>query len=63
MSDKLVNITLVRSPHHRRPDHRGSLRALGLRKIGVTKQHKLTPVIQGMINKVGYMLKIEEASK
>jgi large subunit ribosomal protein L30 len=62
MSNKKVNITLLRSPHHGRPNHRANLRALGLRKIGVTKSHTLTPVIQGMIKKVYFMIKVEDAS-
>ena len=62
MSDKKVNITLLRSPHHGRPKHRANLRALGLRKIGAQRTHTLTPVIQGMINKVNFMIKVEDAS-
>jgi len=60
MSEKSIKVTLVRSPLHRAPDHRATLRALGLRKIGATRTHKFTPVIRGMVRKVGYMLNIED---
>jgi len=63
MSQSSVVVTLIKSPHHRRPEHRATLRALGLRKIGATRTHTVTPVIQGMIRKVGYMLKVEGSTK
>jgi large subunit ribosomal protein L30 len=63
MSEKFVTISLIRSPLHRTPGHRATLRALGLRRLGIKRTHRVTPVIQGMLNQVGYMLKIEEAKK
>ena len=40
--------------------HKLTLCSLGLRKINQSRVHNLTPQIQGMINKVRYLIKIEE---
>lgn len=58
-----VRITLKRSPIGRKPSHRDTARRLGLRKIRQTVEHELTPQIQGMINRVDYLLDVEELSK
>ncbi|CCJ33293.1 MULTISPECIES: 50S ribosomal protein L30 [Caloramator] len=55
-----LRITLVRSTIGKKPDHRATVRALGLTKIGRTVEHEDTPQIRGMVNKVKYMLKVEE---
>jgi large subunit ribosomal protein L30 len=41
--------------------HRGTLRALGLGKIGRTAEQDNTPVIQGMLRKVRHLVEIEES--
>ena len=53
-------VTQVKSSIGRLPKHRKVLRSLGLRKIGASRQHKDTPVIQGMIKKVSYLIKVEK---
>ncbi|CDF58870.1 50S ribosomal protein L30 [Thermobrachium celere] len=55
-----LKVTLVRSIIGKRPDHVATVKALGLRKIGHTVEHDDTPAIRGMINKINYMLKVEE---
>jgi large subunit ribosomal protein L30 len=55
-----LRVTLVRSTIGKKPDHRATIKALGLKKIGSVVEHEDTPQIRGMINKVNYMLKIEE---
>ncbi len=60
MAKKLL-ITLIKSPLARKPRHRGTVRALGLKKIGQTVEHKDTPVIRGMANTVGYLINVEES--
>ncbi len=62
MSESFVNITLVKSPIGRNPIHRKTLRALGLRKVNATRKHKVTPVTNGMIKQVEYLLKVEPVS-
>jgi large subunit ribosomal protein L30 len=41
--------------------HRGTLRALGLGKIGRTAEQQDTPVIQGMLRKVRHLVEVEES--
>ena len=41
--------------------HRGTLRALGLGKIGRTVVHDDSPVVAGMLRKVRHLVKIEDA--
>ncbi|MCB1307831.1 MAG: 50S ribosomal protein L30 [Leptospiraceae bacterium] len=60
MSEKKVQVTLIRSTAGKKPKHRATLRALGLRKRGATREHTYTPVIAGMIKQVDYMLEVKE---
>ena len=45
----------------RKKDHIATVNALGLKKINSIVEHEDTPQIKGMINKVSYLLKVEEA--
>ncbi|CAK0747526.1 50S ribosomal subunit protein L30 [Gammaproteobacteria bacterium] len=62
MADKTLKITLVRSRYGRLPSHRATLVGLGLRRIGQTVAREDTPAIRGMINKVSYLLRVEDAT-
>lgn len=55
-----VKLTLKRSLIGRKKDQIATVNALGLRKIGNTVEHEATPQIRGMINKVNYLLEVEE---
>ena len=55
-----LKITLAKSIIGRKKDHIATVEALGLRKIGKAVEHEDTPQIKGMINKVSYLLKVEE---
>jgi large subunit ribosomal protein L30 len=57
-----VRITQVRSKIGQSERHRGTLRALGLGKIGRTVEHEEGPVLAGMLRKVRHLVKIEESS-
>jgi len=57
---KTIKVTLVRSPINTRESHRATLRGLGLRRINHTVEVEDTASVRGMINKIGYMLKLEE---
>ncbi len=57
---KKLKVTQIRSTIKRRDDVKGAIKALGLGKINRTKVHEDTAVIRGMINKVGYLLRVEE---
>jgi large subunit ribosomal protein L30 len=39
---------------------KGTVRALGLRKLNQTVEHDDTPVIRGMINRVSHLVDVEE---
>ena len=54
-----VRVTQVRSQIGQSGRHRGTLRALGLRKIGQTVEHDETPVLAGMLRKVRHLVRIE----
>ena len=57
---KTIKLTLVRSPIGFPQDQKATLRALGFRRMHQTVEHKDTPVIRGMLNKVIHMIKVEE---
>ncbi len=56
-----VKITQVRSQIGQSERHRGTLRALGLGKIGRSVEQEETAVLTGMLRKVGHLVKVEEA--
>jgi large subunit ribosomal protein L30 len=56
-----VKITQVRSAIGQNPRNRGTLRALGLGKIGRTAEHKESPELAGMLRKVRHLVRIEES--
>lgn len=56
-----VKVTLVRSTIGRIASHKACVSGLGLRRIHQTVTVEDTPCNRGMINKVSYMLKVEEA--
>ena len=57
---KKIKVTLVRSIHGRKPNHLECVRGLGLRRINDTAEVIDTPANRGMIDKVSYLLQIEE---
>ncbi|MGH3008450.1 MAG: 50S ribosomal protein L30 [Gaiellaceae bacterium] len=56
-----VKITQVKSQIGQSERHRGTLRALGLGKIGRSAEHQESPVLAGMLRKVRHLVKIENA--
>ena len=59
-NSKCVKVTLIRSVNGRLDKHKACVRGLGLKRIGQTVQLKKNPAILGMVNKVSYLLKIED---
>ena len=57
---KTLKITQVRSQIGQSERHRGTLRALGLGKIGRTVEHTEGPEVAGMLRKVRHLVKVEE---
>ena len=60
-SKKTVKVTLVRSMHGRLASHKACVAGLGLRRMHHTVEVEDTPSVRGMINKVSYMVKVEES--
>ncbi len=56
----MLKIKLIKSPIARPEDHKKTVEALGLKKIGQVVEKEDTPAIRGMIHKIGYMLEVEE---
>lgn len=57
---KQLRITQVKSSIGRKYDQEQTLRALGLRKIGMSVEHSDNPAIRGMIFKVKHLVQVEE---
>ncbi len=55
-----IKVTQTKSSIGRLPKHKLCLKGLGLRKINHTVELEDTPSVRGMINKVYYMVKVEE---
>ncbi|GAB6139393.1 50S ribosomal protein L30 [Methylosoma difficile] len=60
MAATTLSVTMVKSKFGRLPRHQACLKGLGLKKMNQTIQVPNTPEFRGMINKISYMLKIEE---
>ncbi len=58
---KQIKVTLVRSPIGFQPKHRACVRGLGLKRMHQTVVLEDTPSVRGMVNKVDYMVRVEEA--
>ncbi len=58
---KKVKITQVRSKIGQSEKHRGTLRALGLGKIGRSAEHTESPQLAGMLRKVRHLVRVEDA--
>ena len=58
---KKVKLTLLKSRFHRKPSHRGCLVGLGLKHRHQSVVVEDTPQNRGMIDEVGYLLRVEEA--
>ena len=56
-----VTTTQIKSQIGQSERHRGTLRALGLGKIGRSAEHEESPVLAGMLRKVRHLVKVENA--
>jgi large subunit ribosomal protein L30 len=55
-----IKVTQVRSATSRGKKQIGTIRALGLKRIGHTVEHEDRPEIRGMINVVSHLVEVEE---
>ena len=60
MATKTIKVTQIKSSSGRLRTHKACVIGLGLRRIRHTVEVIDTPENRGMINKVSYMLKVEE---
>ncbi|MGE4658751.1 MAG: 50S ribosomal protein L30 [Gammaproteobacteria bacterium] len=60
MAKKTLKLTLAKSKYGRKPGHEQCLLGLGLRRLNQSVVVSDTPENRGMINKVAYLLRIEE---
>jgi large subunit ribosomal protein L30 len=58
--EKVIKVTWIKSAIGYSVRQKNTVRALGLRRLGQTVEHKDTPVIRGMIGKVSHLVKVEE---
>jgi large subunit ribosomal protein L30 len=56
-----IRVTQTRSQIGQSERHRGTLRALGLGKIGRSAEHSESPQLAGMLRKVRHLVKVEDA--
>jgi large subunit ribosomal protein L30 len=62
MADKkMMRVTLVRSTNGRLASHKACVKGLGLRRMHQTVEVEDSPCTRGMVNKVNYMVRVEEA--
>ena len=54
-----MRVTQVKSAIGQNPANRGTLRALGLGRIGQTNELKDTPELQGKLRKVAHLVEVE----
>lgn len=57
---KVVRITLVKSPIGYSQKHKATIKALGLRKMHQTVEHVDTASLRGMLLKVAHLVEVEE---
>jgi large subunit ribosomal protein L30 len=55
----VLRITQVKSRINRKKDHKATLNALGISRMGQTVYHEDSPAIRGMVHKVSYMLQVD----
>ena len=59
-TSKKLSVTLIKSKHGRLANHKACVAGLGLRRINQTVEVIATPENRGMVNRIHYLLKVEE---
>jgi large subunit ribosomal protein L30 len=62
MSESTITVTQIKSSIGTKPKHRGTLRALGLGRIGNTNTLPDRPEIRGMIARVPHLLEVSDSA-
>ncbi len=58
--EKILRITLVRSPIGYSKEHKAAVKALGFKRLHQTVEQVDTPTLRGMIYKVAHLVEVEE---
>jgi large subunit ribosomal protein L30 len=58
--EKMVRVTLVRSPIGYSVRQKKTVRALGLRRMNDTVTHADSPTLRGMLAKISHLVLVEE---
>ena len=61
MSESMIQVTQIKSGIGTKPKHRGTLRALGLGRIGKTNTLPDRPEVRGMIARVPHLVRVDPA--
>jgi large subunit ribosomal protein L30 len=59
-SERRLRITWIKSSIGYSRRQKGTIRALGLRRLGDVVEQADTPVIRGMVDKVNHLVRVEE---
>ena len=59
---KKVKVTWVKSSIGAKKQHKRTIKALGLSRLNETVEKELTPAVEGMINAVSFLVKVEDAN-
>ena len=59
-SPKKIKVTQMKGLRGELTEHKATVRVLGLRRIRPTVEREDTPAVRGMINKVSYLVKVED---
>ncbi|MFM8267400.1 MAG: 50S ribosomal protein L30 [Ilumatobacteraceae bacterium] len=62
-AERMLIVTQVRSAIGNKPKNRGTLRALGLRRIGDTNTLPDRPEIRGMIARIPHLIEVSESTE
>jgi len=60
LTGKTIRVTLIRSPIGYTKDQKETAKALGLRRLHQTVEHKDNPALRGMIRKIIHLVQVEE---
>lgn len=58
--EKTIRVTLIKSPIGYSQRHKGTIRALGLKRLHQTVEHIDSPTLRGMLYKVNHLVEVEE---
>ncbi len=60
MAETKLRVKLVKSTNGCKQSHRDTVRGLGLKRIRQTVELEDTPAVRGMINKVFYLVRVQD---